>query len=57
MSTDAGSNYNVTKTTTFFNAYHDEADTSTSLGYQGGNDLAQSTAFHILATAIGNGLR
>jgi len=54
MSTDSGSNYNVTKTTTFFNAYHDEADTSTSLGYQGGNDLAQSTAFHIIATAMGN---
>ena len=55
MSTDSGSNYNVTKTTTFFNAYHDEADTSTSLGYQGGNDLAQSTAFKIIGTAMGSG--
>ena len=55
MSTDAGSNYNVTKTTTFFNAYHDEADTSTSLGYQTGNDLAQSTSFKIIGTAMGSG--
>jgi len=54
-STDGGSNYNITKTTTFFNAYHDEADTGTALTYQGGNDQAQSTAFTIIATAVGNG--
>ena len=48
-STDSGSNYNVTKTTTFFNAYHDEGDTATGLSYQTGNDLAQSTAFQNLA--------
>jgi hypothetical protein len=45
MSTDAGANYNVTKTTTFFRADHDEADTATSLAYNASNDLAQSTAF------------
>jgi hypothetical protein len=33
MSTDGGSNYNVTKTTTFFRAYHAEAGTDTILGY------------------------
>jgi len=44
-STDGGSNYNVTKTTTNFNAYHDEADNTTNLGYRTGEDLAQSTAF------------
>jgi hypothetical protein len=27
FSTDGGSNYNVTKTTTYFRAYHDEANT------------------------------
>jgi hypothetical protein len=55
MSTDAGSNYNVTKTTTAFYASHDEADTGTSLTYWTGGDQAQSTDFHILANAIGNG--
>jgi len=34
MSTDSGSNYNVTKTTTFFQGLHDEADTDASLTYQ-----------------------
>lgn len=45
MSTDGGSNYNVTKTTTFFRAYHNQADTSNGLDYDTGRDLAQSTAF------------
>jgi hypothetical protein len=45
LSTDSGSNYNVTKTTTHFNAAQDEAGTSTGLGYKTGADLAQSTAF------------
>ena len=54
MSTDSGSNYNVTKTTTFFNAYHNESDTSTSLTYETGEDLAQSTSFQHLANNIGN---
>jgi hypothetical protein len=45
LSTDAGSNYNVTKTTTHFNAAADEGNTSTGLGYKTGADLAQSTAF------------
>jgi hypothetical protein len=31
FSTDGGSNYNVTKTTTFFDSYHREADTATTL--------------------------
>jgi hypothetical protein len=45
MSTDGGSNYNVTKTTTFFEAYHNEGDTVAGLGYGTAFDLAQSTAF------------
>jgi hypothetical protein len=48
MSSDTGSNYNVTKTTTFFFAYHDEADSASGLGYNTDNDLAQSTAFQNL---------
>jgi hypothetical protein len=55
MSTDSGSNYNVTKTTTSFSAQHDEADTTTSLSYQTGMDLAQSTSFQNLTDDIGNG--
>ena len=43
MSTDSGSNYNVTKTSTSFIAYHAESDTDTILSYSSGTDLAQST--------------
>jgi hypothetical protein len=55
MSTDSGSNYNVTKTTTAFNAQHDEADTDTDLNYLTSQDLAQSTGFQTLMLGIGNG--
>jgi hypothetical protein len=44
LSTDGGSNYNVTKTSTAFVAWHKEDDTGTSFAYNTGNDLAQSTA-------------
>ena len=54
MSTDGGSNYNVTKTTTFFQAEHNEADTSAALGYDTDDDLAQSTAFQRITDGIGN---
>ena len=53
-SIDAGSNYNVTKTTTWFFAYHNEADSQSALTYSIYNDLAQSTDFQILASDIGN---
>jgi hypothetical protein len=45
FSTDSGSNYNVTKTTTVFRAHHNEGDTSSELLYYAVNDLAQSTSF------------
>jgi hypothetical protein len=54
MSTDSGSNYNVTKTTTFFLAQHGEDGTGASLEYQTGNDLAQSTGFQRLSSPTGN---
>ena len=44
FSTDGGSNWNVTKTTTSFVAQHAENDTIAQLDYQTGYDLAQSTA-------------
>jgi hypothetical protein len=52
-STDSGSNYGVTLTSTAFDAYHDEADTDTDLVYYPSRDLAQSTAFQDLGK-IGN---
>jgi hypothetical protein len=55
LSTDSGSNYNVTKTTTYFNSYHNESDSATILSYNAGQDLAQSTAFQIISGYIGNG--
>jgi len=55
FSTDSGSNYNVTKTTTYFVAYHNEADTDTALTYSTARDLAQSTAFQIISENCGNG--
>ena len=45
LSTDSGSNYNVTKTTAFFRAVHDEADTATDFAYVTNSDLAESTSF------------
>jgi hypothetical protein len=55
LSTDSGSNYNVTKTTTLFTAYHNEAGTDTSLVYETSRDLAQSTSFQTIMGGIGNG--
>ena len=45
---DGGSSYDATKTTTSFGAYHSESGSEASLGYQGGTDLAQSTASQTL---------
>jgi len=53
-SSDTGSNYNVTKTTTVFRAYHAEDDSGTALGYRTSEDLAQSTNFQILNFEINN---
>ena len=43
LSADSGSNYNVTKTTTFFAAFNDEGGTSGAISYSTGGDLAQGT--------------
>jgi hypothetical protein len=54
-STDAGSNYNVTKTTSNFRAYHQEDGLNVNtLTYESAFDLAQSTAFQELAYNAGN---
>ena len=54
LSVDAGSNYNVTKTTTAFRSFHSEDDSATGLGYYTGGDLAQSTDFQRFADSLGN---
>ena len=52
VSIDGGSNYNVTKTTSNFRAYHREDGGAASLDYQTGNDLAQGTGFQHLFSYI-----
>ena len=47
-STDNGSNYNTTITSTCFSGYHDEADTFAILQYFTTGDQAQGTAFQNL---------
>ena len=52
---DGSTNYDATKTTTYFYAYHSEDDTGAAgLGYEGANDLAQSTGFQPLSNATGS---
>ena len=53
-STNAGSSYGVTVTTTAFESYHDEADSTTALAYSTSQDLAQSTSFKKLTAGVGN---
>ena len=55
FSTDSGSNYNVTKTTTIFRAFHKENGSSSNLNYETGSDLAQSTSGANLSLELGNG--
>ena len=50
-----GSGYNETMTTTYFRAYHTEADGTPAVGYDGNRDLAQSTSFQQVISDIGNG--
>ncbi len=51
---DSSHSYDVTKTTTFFRAHHNEADSATALGYRTGQDLVQSTSFQQLNLEVGN---
>jgi len=54
FSTDGGSNYNVTKTTTAFQTQHSEDDAVTSLSYEASWDLAQSTSNKVIIQNLGN---
>jgi len=55
LSADTGSNYNVSKTSTYFSAYHNESGSSTSLAYRTGNDLANGTGVQVFTESAGNG--
>ena len=52
---DGGTNYDATKTTSYFRALHKEDGTGGSLGYRTGDDLAQSTSAQKLGGGQGNG--
>ena len=54
LSADTGSNYNVTKTTSFFLGTQNEAGTSTSLEYNASFDIAQGTGFTDVQFDVGN---
>ena len=54
-STDGGSNYNLTTTSTFFRAKLQEDGDGGNLGYETGYDFANSTDFIRLSVGIGNG--
>ena len=49
-STDGGSNYNTTITSTYFIAYHKEDGSETALTYASGSDQAQTTNFKVLGS-------
>ena len=53
LSADGGSNYNVTKTSSYFRSHHNEGDTETIVGYDTSLDLAQSTGNQIITSAVG----
>ncbi len=52
VSIDGGSNYNVSKTSTHFNARQSEGD-STGFSYITNNDLANGTGFQIIGDGVG----
>ena len=54
FSTDGGSNYNVTKTSTYFQAYHNETNGVSALNYVSDRDLSQSTSDQQIANGIGS---
>ena len=55
FSSNGGSSYGLTKTTTAFYALHNEADSVTAFTYSTGTDLAQSTSAKNLMVNVGDG--
>jgi hypothetical protein len=54
-STNSGSSYGVTMTTTQFLARHNENDAATNLVYAAGADIAQGTSYQGLSNDLNNG--
>ncbi len=52
-STDGGSNYNTTATTTFFRGLHNESDSASTVEYGTSHDEAQTTGFIDVDASIG----
>jgi len=44
--------FDIAKTTTAFNAYHNEADSEQSLEYRSADDVAQGTGYHTLTHQV-----
>jgi len=51
---DGSTDYDATKTTTVFEAYHSEDDSANGFSYQTGDDIAQGTGFQTISKNIGN---
>ena len=51
---DGSSAFDATKTTTYFQTEHNEADSDTNLEYRTDKDLAQSTSYQSLLKELGN---
>lgn len=54
LSTDGGSSYGMTITSTFFRAYHYEDNSGANVNYQTTYDLAQSTSYQTVMYGMGN---
>ena len=52
--TTDGSSFDVSKTTTFFLAYHAEDASATTLAYDGNSDLANGTGYQPFGNDVGN---
>jgi len=53
-STNSGSSYGVTSTSSWFTAYHLENDSDAAIEYNAASDQAQGTAFEVLCDNLGN---
>jgi len=51
---DGSTDYDATKTTTVFEAFHSEDDSANGFSYQTGDDIAQGTGFQTISKNIGN---
>ena len=52
--TTDGTNFNVSKTTTFFLAYHAEDGSASTLAYDSNSDLANGTGYQFFGNDVGN---